>query len=491
MASSVSSAGDHLDAFSGREVVYCHNCYHEWYRDDHGLICPHCDGEATEIVSAENDPRQMDDPFPDSDPHAHLHDNDADPDEADIEEQLFGGPGGLFGHRTIHRTLENPSADDPPRANRGDAREIISQFGELLGNLGGGRQVVGRSGPDTLFGQEEGVPHQVSFTRFSGPGFSGGVSRVTISARGGTRTVISGGNRLNNGNDPFEAVFSNLIGQMGPPPMNRSSPNESQTPPADGMPANQGRPVGNPQADLNMIFQHLFSQILNPHAVHGDGVYTQEALDRIITNLMEANPQSNAPPPASAETIAKLPRKKLDEQILGPELKGECTICIDEMNLGDEAVVLPCKHWFHEECVVLWLKEHNTCPICRAAIEESSADQPSTAQPYEEASASTATSSSFRPEGAAERRRTNLRVRGTERLESIRNSARPSDWRDPSRRNSNSPPQPVPLPSRRARSPSPSDRRSTQSERSRDSGTSSGGPFSWLRDQFTRERRRS
>jgi len=34
------------------------------------------------------------------------------------------------------------------------------------------------------------------------------------------------------------------------------------------------------------------------------------------------------------------------------------------------ATFLPCKHWFHEDCVVLWLKEHNTCPICRTPIEK-------------------------------------------------------------------------------------------------------------------------
>ena len=27
----------HLDASAGREVVYCHRCFHEWYNDEHGL----------------------------------------------------------------------------------------------------------------------------------------------------------------------------------------------------------------------------------------------------------------------------------------------------------------------------------------------------------------------------------------------------------------------------------------------------------------------
>jgi E3 ubiquitin-protein ligase RNF115/126 len=55
---------------------------------------------------------------------------------------------------------------------------------------------------------------------------------------------------------------------------------------------------------------------------------------------------------------------------MGDSPKVECTICIDEMHLGDEVTVLPCKHWFHGECVILWLKEHNTCPICRTPIEK-------------------------------------------------------------------------------------------------------------------------
>jgi hypothetical protein len=85
---------------------------------------------------------------------------------------------------------------------------------------------------------------------------------------------------------------------------------------------------------------------------------------------MEANPQSNAAPPASESAIEKLEKKKLDRQMMGDSPKVECTICIYEMNLGDEVTVLPCKHWFHGECVVLWLKEHNTCPICRTPIEK-------------------------------------------------------------------------------------------------------------------------
>lgn len=112
--------------------------------------------------------------------------------------------------------------------------------------------------------------------------------------------------------------------------------------------------------------------LFNPaHAISGDAVYSQEALDQIITNLMEAHPQSNAAPPASTEALANLSRRPVDASMLDGDSKTECTICIDDMKVGDLAAFLPCKHWFHEACVVLWLKEHNTCPVCRASIEKS------------------------------------------------------------------------------------------------------------------------
>lgn len=41
-----------LDATVGREVVYCHQCQHEWFHDDRPdtLDCPRCMNQCTEIV---------------------------------------------------------------------------------------------------------------------------------------------------------------------------------------------------------------------------------------------------------------------------------------------------------------------------------------------------------------------------------------------------------------------------------------------------------
>jgi len=43
----------------------------------------------------------------------------------------------------------------------------------------------------------------------------------------------------------------------------------------------------------------------------------------------------------------------------------DCCICQDNF-LGDaKAAKLPCNHYFHDDCIKLWLHRHNTCPICR------------------------------------------------------------------------------------------------------------------------------
>lgn len=141
--------------------------------------------------------------------------------------------------------------------------------------------------------------------------------------------------------------FSHALGNMGPP----------------------GDQQGGPAPNFARGLQEILNLLSPANAVAGDAVYSQEALDRIITQLMEANPQSNAAPPASEEALRSLERTTVSSTMLRTEGRTECTICLDELKVGEQATFLPCKHWFHEECVILWLKEHNTCPICRTSIE--------------------------------------------------------------------------------------------------------------------------
>ncbi|KAK1447229.1 hypothetical protein CMEL01_09068 [Colletotrichum melonis] len=388
------SRGGHLVATDGREVVYCHACSHEWWQDEHGLQCPRCESEITEIVSPENDPREIEDgpPLHDSPRlRRHIYDDDSDPEEADIEEHLHRGPGGFVVHRAIWDNSQrpgqspNPNTRQPPDVNDGD--QIIRRFIDMVNDFGmgmpprppdetrppgfgAGGNIFGGQGNVRTF-QRTGPGGTTSFTIATGPihVHQGGAnspagaggdpfqSYVSLEPRGqpppGPRiTVVS----IRTNADQLPSIFSSVLAGAGPP-----------------QPAGMGPGQGQRAPNQAPTLLHEILNMLNPaNASHGDAVYTQEALDRIISQLMEQNPASNAAPPATEDALSKLKRKKVDKEMLGPDGKTECTICIDDFKEGDDATVLPCKHWFHDQCVVMWLKEHNTCPICRTPIEEPS-----------------------------------------------------------------------------------------------------------------------
>ncbi|KAI8899302.1 hypothetical protein BC833DRAFT_586339 [Globomyces pollinis-pini] len=80
-------------------------------------------------------------------------------------------------------------------------------------------------------------------------------------------------------------------------------------------------------------------------------------LDGILTQLFqEAQASAKGTPPASKQFVANLPTLKNLKDVT-------CPICTDECTV--EALELPCSHKFHGECVLTWLKLHNTCPCCR------------------------------------------------------------------------------------------------------------------------------
>jgi hypothetical protein len=51
-----------------------------------------------------------------------------------------------------------------------------------------------------------------------------------------------------------------------------------------------------------------------------------------------------------------------------------CSICLCDMEEGDEYFDIKCKHIFHKDCIKKWLEEFNyICPICRTELGKSHA----------------------------------------------------------------------------------------------------------------------
>mmetsp|Transcript_5122 Transcript_5122/g.6427 ORF Transcript_5122/g.6427 Transcript_5122/m.6427 type:complete len:184 (-) Transcript_5122:168-719(-) len=46
-----------------------------------------------------------------------------------------------------------------------------------------------------------------------------------------------------------------------------------------------------------------------------------------------------------------------------------CVVCRENFRVGDVVMRLPfCSHCFHEDCALMWLNRHNTCPFCRREL---------------------------------------------------------------------------------------------------------------------------
>ncbi|XP_027347418.1 uncharacterized protein LOC113858843 [Abrus precatorius] len=54
-----------------------------------------------------------------------------------------------------------------------------------------------------------------------------------------------------------------------------------------------------------------------------------------------------------------------------------CAICLEDFEANEEVMLTPCKHMFHEDCIVPWLTNKGQCPVCRSVIWERGRENPS------------------------------------------------------------------------------------------------------------------
>ncbi|KAF8010074.1 hypothetical protein BT93_J0900 [Corymbia citriodora subsp. variegata] len=85
-----------------------------------------------------------------------------------------------------------------------------------------------------------------------------------------------------------------------------------------------------------------------------------EVAQRILRNEIARRGNS----PASASVVENLPLITVSKEGLGTG-DGVCPICKDKFVEGEKVKVLPCVHRYHQDCILPWLRMHNTCPVCR------------------------------------------------------------------------------------------------------------------------------
>lgn len=103
------------------------------------------------------------------------------------------------------------------------------------------------------------------------------------------------------------------------------------------------------------------------HGSPGDYAWGPSGLDNIISQLLTQF-GDNGPPPAEQDKIDSLPTVSVDEENAGTE----CKVCQEEFSRNENVLEMPCKHLYHSNCIVPWLKLHDTCPVCRYSLNKGS-----------------------------------------------------------------------------------------------------------------------
>ena len=120
---------------------------------------------------------------------------------------------------------------------------------------------------------------------------------------------------------------------------------------------------------FNQDFQNNFSSNFRSNFISGN--FISRILNIIQRNMRELNKHKQHP--ISEENIKKLKKFKLNEKYCKKENnnkieKPNCCICLEEIEIGKDTLLLPCGHMFHENCCMNWLYKSNTCPVCRFEI---------------------------------------------------------------------------------------------------------------------------
>ncbi|KAI9811863.1 MAG: mitochondrial membrane protein [Pycnora praestabilis] len=330
---------------------------------------------AAGVVERDNDPRGINDddnnnngPVASHAPNAWLdhspwagQGHDPDPDDGDIDHvEWSSGPNSItYSRRMTYRSSTPRSGGGTTRGNL-PATPIIGDFQSMLQGMLAPQQAGNVRGPLRGANGRFSRPSDRSYPGSplqEGPERSG-LGHPAQQGMGGRDTYheLPGlWPRDANNAQPQVGPVDDLHGVLGIIFQHLGDVHQGPPRPGNGAPASP--------------FQSLFTSFLNPaNAASGDAVYTQEALDRVISQLMEQHAGGNAPGPASPAAIAALPKVQVNTSMMGENGKAECSVCMDEVILGELVTRLPCRHWFHDQCVGAWLREHDTCPHCRQGI---------------------------------------------------------------------------------------------------------------------------
>uniref|UniRef100_M1CKA2 RING-type E3 ubiquitin transferase n=1 Tax=Solanum tuberosum TaxID=4113 RepID=M1CKA2_SOLTU len=96
-------------------------------------------------------------------------------------------------------------------------------------------------------------------------------------------------------------------------------------------------------------------------------------LEQLIHQLAESDLNMFGTPPAAKSAVSGLPDVKVSDELLNSDLS-QCAVCKDGFKLDELVKQMPCKHMYHDGCLLPWLEMRNSCPVCRFELPTDDSD---------------------------------------------------------------------------------------------------------------------
>ncbi|XP_076955760.1 uncharacterized protein LOC143630713 [Bidens hawaiensis] len=98
-----------------------------------------------------------------------------------------------------------------------------------------------------------------------------------------------------------------------------------------------------------------------------DRPYLHRLIHHLTYDTSSSSSSSRCHSPTLKSAIDAIPRVTITQAFLDidPMDRSLCAVCKEQFVVNDEMNQLPCKHMYHPDCILPWLSNHNSCPVCR------------------------------------------------------------------------------------------------------------------------------
>ena len=171
---------------------------------------------------------------------------------------------------------------------------------------------------------------------------------------------------INNMNNNMNSSINNNMNYNMNNNMNNNNMNINNMN-SNNMNSNNNSIINNNIIDESFITLSLnFNNELNERQ---NSINEEENLVNIF-DMRNYNNNNNFVGPIKNDLLNALPENRIVDVNKLNEENNKCLICLEEYVNNDNIIFLPCFHFFHNNCIIQWIKTHANCPLCKININE-------------------------------------------------------------------------------------------------------------------------